>query len=82
VKKGYENQRQFYRLIIEKEKKMRAKVDKDLCTGCGLCAETCPDVFEMEDDIANVKVTPVPKSAEDCCREARDNCPVEAISVE
>jgi len=61
---------------------MQAKVDKDLCTGCGLCADTCPDVFEMADDAAKVKVGVVPQSAEACCQEAKDNCPVEAISIE
>ena len=25
-------------------------VDPDLCIGCGLCAEICPDVFEMNDE--------------------------------
>lgn len=30
---------------------MKAVVDKDLCTGCGLCEDTCPEVFEMKDDI-------------------------------
>jgi ferredoxin len=61
---------------------MQAKVDKELCTGCGLCADSCPDVFEMADDKANVKVSPVPQGAEACCQEAKDSCPVEAISIE
>ncbi len=61
---------------------MQAKVDKGLCTGCGLCAGTCPDVFEMSDDKASVKANPVPQNAGDSCREAKENCPVEAISFE
>lgn len=61
---------------------MKAKVDSDLCTGCGLCADSCPEVFEMAGDMARVKASPVPKNAEDCTREAKDNCPVEAISIE
>lgn len=61
---------------------MIAKVDKDLCTGCGLCADTCSEVFEMDDTIAKVKISPVSSSAQDCCREAKEVCPVEAISIE
>ena len=61
---------------------MRAVVDEDACVGCGLCAETCPDVFEMEDDVAKVRVEEVPADAEESCRQAADGCPVDAISLE
>jgi ferredoxin len=61
---------------------MKVTVDEDLCTGCELCVETCPDVFEMSGDTAVVKVEEVPGDAEDCARQASDECPVEAISVE
>jgi ferredoxin len=53
-------------------------VDADLCTGCELCVETCPDVFEMQDDVAAV-ANPDGASEEEI-QEAIDNCPVEAIS--
>jgi ferredoxin len=61
---------------------MTAKVDPDICTGCGLCVDTCPDVFKLQDDLAIVKVATVPPAEEARCREAADNCPVSAISVE
>jgi ferredoxin len=61
---------------------MKTVVDPDLCTGCELCVDTCPDVFEMEDDIAVAKVDQVPDGLEDDVREAADACPAEAISVE
>ncbi|MBI4833320.1 MAG: ferredoxin [Planctomycetes bacterium] len=62
---------------------MKAIVDKEACTSCGLCVETCPDVFEMgTDDIAKVKVNPVPASAEACCKEAAESCPAEAIKIQ
>lgn len=61
---------------------MKAKIDEDLCTGCGLCADNCPDVFELTDDVAKVKVEDVPTDAEECTRQAVEDCPVEAISIE
>jgi len=61
---------------------MKVKVDRDLCTGCELCIDTCPDVFEMDDDLAKEKMSKVPEDLEDCAKEAADGCPVEAISVE
>ena len=61
---------------------MKALVDKDTCTGCGLCCDTCPEVFEMDNDVAKVLVAEVPQDAEDKCREAAEGCPVEAISIE
>lgn len=60
----------------------KAAVDPELCTGCELCVETCPEVFEMDGDIAIVKVDTVPEDAIDCCKQAAEDCPVEAISVE
>ena len=29
---------------------MKVWIDQDLCTGDGLCAEICPEVFVMRDD--------------------------------
>lgn len=60
---------------------MKAIIDEDLCTGCGLCADTCPEVFEMNDDKASVKVGIIPDDSIDCSKEAVLNCPVEAIKV-
>ncbi len=61
---------------------MIAIVDEELCTGCGLCVDTCPEVFELLDDLAKVIIKPVPEGAEQTCREAADDCPVEAISIQ
>ena len=62
---------------------MKAIVDRDTCIACGLCEEICPEVFEPDDeDIAVVKEDPVPAEVEDTCRQAVEECPVEAISLE
>lgn len=62
---------------------MRAIVDAETCTGCDLCPETCPDVFELGDDsIARVIADPVPPDAEEACKEAAEGCPVEAITLQ
>lgn len=60
---------------------MKAIVNEDTCIGCGLCAQICPEVFEMDGDKAKVKVDPVPSAEENSCQEAADGCPVEAIST-
>ena len=62
---------------------MKAKVDQDLCSGWGLCEEVCPEVFKMgDDDTSKVKVETVPPEAEQSCRDATDQCPSEAISID
>lgn len=60
---------------------MKVSVDKDLCTGCSLCVDDCPDVFEMAGDVAAVKVDLVPANLEQKVKDAANNCPVEAIKV-
>ena len=55
---------------------------EDTCTACGLCADTCPDVFEMGSDIAQVTVEEVPAELEGAVHQAADECPVEAIIID
>ncbi|MFH1478319.1 MAG: ferredoxin [Candidatus Omnitrophota bacterium] len=61
---------------------MIAKMNLELCVGCGLCVNTCPEVFEMQEDKAIVKGDAVPAGNEETCRQAKDECPVEAITIE
>ena len=60
---------------------MKVRIE-DTCTACGLCVDTCPDVFEMGSDIAQVTVDKVPADFEEAVQQAADECPVEAIIVE
>ena len=55
---------------------------EDTCTACGLCVDTCPEVFDMGDDLAQVIVDDVPEEHEDAVLQAAEECPVEAIIVE
>lgn len=63
---------------------MRVVVDPEACDGCGPCVEVCPQVFEVleGENVARVKLDPVPPDAEEACRTAADNCPTEAITIE
>lgn len=61
---------------------MKAKVDPEICIGCGLCPSICPEVFRMEDDKAVAYVAIVPKEVEESCKRAADECPVTAIIIE
>ncbi len=57
------------------------KINKNKCIGCGACAATCPEVFQMEDDgKAGVKPSADTKKHSKCIKEAIQNCPVGAIS--
>ncbi len=56
---------------------MSAKVNKEKCTGCGLCVDACPmDAIKLENDEAKVD--------EDICTECGvcvEECPNDAISI-
>ena len=59
---------------------MIVKVDQEACIGCGACANTCPEVFEIIDFKSHVKLNPVPEEFEDDVMNAADHCPENAIS--
>lgn len=59
---------------------MEVKVNED-CSACGICEDICPEVFELGDEIAEVKVNPVPAELEDKVRESAEECPTEAIEI-
>ncbi len=56
-------------------------IDQDECISCGACADSCPDVFVMNDD--NIaEVSDEEGASEEEIQEAIDGCPVECIHWE
>lgn len=56
------------------------KIDKEACIGCGACAATAPDCFELDEEEFKAKVKKGCK-CDDKCKEAIENCPVDAITI-
>ncbi len=56
-------------------------VARDECTGCELCTQTVPKVFEMTEDpfLAEVAHQPTEDISDDELTEAMESCPVECI---
>jgi ferredoxin len=62
---------------------MRTFVDPDTCMGCGICEGLCPEVFSLgEKDYAMVLLDPVPAEFEDAVKDAMDQCPESAITIQ
>ena len=58
---------------------MRYVVNEN-CICCGLCTETCPEVFSMGEAGTAVAIdADVPPVALESAAEAQDSCPVSAI---
>ena len=60
---------------------MRVYIE-DTCTACGLCCDTCPDVFEMGVVMADVVVDEVQLEHEKAVELAAEECPVAAIRID
>jgi len=53
----------------------------DTCVACGSCVEICPEVFELEGELATIKKG-ADLSLDETIIEAAEACPVEAIRYE
>jgi ferredoxin len=62
---------------------MKIIIDKDLCTGEGLCEEICPEVFRIDEDkdIAVIIKEDLDEIDEEGVSEAVESCPNEAIII-
>ena len=59
---------------------MMVRVNQDECIGCGVCAQICPEVFELDEAIGKARVLRPEGAAR--AQEAADSCPVGCIQVE
>ena len=53
----------------------------DTCVGCGSCVEICPEVFELEGELATIKKS-ANLSLDQKIIDSAEACPVEAIHYE
>ena len=61
---------------------MTAHVDQDLCIACGLCIQTCPNVFHWaESGKSEAIVCNVPEEDSEDAITCQESCPVNAIAV-
>ncbi|MBL7057778.1 ferredoxin [Patescibacteria group bacterium] len=58
---------------------MSIKVNQEICIGCQTCALMCPEIFEIQD---NGKAHAINQLVNECANNAKDNCPVNAISID
>ncbi|MFA5076284.1 MAG: ferredoxin [Patescibacteria group bacterium] len=62
---------------------MNVKVNQDQCIGCGACVTTCPEVFELTaEGKSQAKAGVDYAKYSDKIRQAIQDCPVDAISME
>ena len=75
---------------------MNVWIDQDICTGDGLCEETCPSIFTLHDGIAYVRhagyearyaggqsdLVPIPDALLDSVLNAAEDCPGECIFID
>jgi ferredoxin len=63
---------------------VKVRIEKELCTGEGVCEEICPEIFRVseDDDIAKIIKSGFDDIDEACISEAAESCPGAAIIIE
>jgi len=61
---------------------MRVVVDLELCEGNAVCASVAPEIFVVgDDDLARVKLEPVPEALRAKVEVAVRRCPRQALAI-
>ena len=61
---------------------MKPIVNQETCIGCGTCESICPEVFKVGDDGKAEVLSADYDALAEKINEAKEACPVQAISVE
>jgi ferredoxin len=65
---------------MERKRKLRVRVDHNVCVGNAMCETIAPHVFQLNDNRQSEAVNPE-GDTEKKILEAAENCPVSAIHV-
>lgn len=61
---------------------IRIEIDKKRCEGHGLCEQTAPDIFQLDDDgIAEALINPVSPELQTKASAGARVCPVAAVHL-
>jgi len=60
----------------------RPWIDRYRCNGCGSCVSLCPDLFEWDEEICEIKIRDVDEFPEDKLRDAFSHCPNECLFLD
>jgi ferredoxin len=65
----------------KKDNAMKVHIDKDLCVGDRVCVKMCPELFDMDGEVAVLKTNTIPERLVDVCLNTAEMCPEFAIVI-